>query len=628
MAGAGISGVASSALQAAYAQLQTTGHNIANVNTPGYTRQHVALQTAGGNYTGAGFIGRGVVVADVQRRSDQFLTDEVAISTAMNAADKARASELDRIQTLFADSELGIGAAYDDWQSSLADFVNEPANSSVRQAVLSRADTLVQRIHTLDSQLSSIHSTQNERLIESARNVSSQLDQLARLNQQIGRLAGSSSRPNDLYDQRDYLVQKINESMRVTSYVNMDGTATVLTTAGNVLIAGPEVAKVAVRGDPENPNRLQVVVRTQGNTIAMDAVTLGGGQLAGLLRARDEDLAAVRNSLGQLAAGLATAYNEQQSLGVDQNGNPGAALFSLGTPKYFGADTNSGTATLSLAIADGQQLQASDYSLLFDGTQYRLTRLSDGQQQTFASTPATVDGFSVAISGTPAAGDQFSLSVASEVVQGFRRVLNSGSGLAGAAGVTAQAGGTNAGDGRVQSFVINSNNANQNAPVSISFTSSTTFDVTGTGTGNPTGLTYAPGQTLSYNGWSLQLSGAPRAGDQFSVSPTTSTATDNRNVRAMLDLGNRGIVAGRTVNGAYASLVAEVGIRAQSADLTRTQSRALLENANAARAEAMGVNLDEEAAALLQYQQAYQAAAKLLATTQSLFESLLAATGR
>ena len=339
-------------------------------------------------------------------------------------------------------------------------------------------------------------------------------------------------------------------------------------------------------------------------------------------------MVAAKSALGQLAAGIAAGFNSQQALGVDLNGQPGAAMFGNGQPVVIASSANTSNATVGVSVSDASALMPSDYSLMFNGSQYTLTRTGDGTSRTLAALPATVDGFSISLSGTPAAGDVFTLKVASEMASDFKRTLVSPGGLAAAFGVTAQAGGSNAGDGRVQNFSVIASNANQNAPVSLTFTSPTTFSVTGTGTGNPTGVAFVPGQAISYNGWTLQLSGVPRTGDSFTVAPTTAVGSDNRNARALLEVGQSRLVNGQAVTDAYASLIADVGTRAQLAESSTAQSKRLLDNATSARVAESGVNLDEEAAHLLQYQQAYQASAKLMATAQTLFEALLAATAR
>ena len=235
-----------------------------------------------------------------------------------------------------------------------------------------------------------------------------------------------------------------------------------------------------------------------------------------------------------------------------------------------------------------------------------------------------VDGLTVSLgSGTPAAGDKFLVRAASSYVSGVRSMLTNPSRLATALPVTTVTGSANTGDLSASSLDISAIGANTSQPVSITFTGAGTFNVTGTGTGNPTGLTYSPGMTLSYNGWSLKLSGAPKAGDTMQVVATANPAGDNRNARAMQALGDASNVDGAKVIDRYADLVGEVGTRAQSAKATGDMSQRLYDDAESARTSVSGVNLDEEAARMLEYQQAYQAAAKVISTANQMFQSLL-----
>jgi flagellar hook-associated protein 1 FlgK len=195
--------------------------------------------------------------------------------------------------------------------------------------------------------------------------------------------------------------------------------------------------------------------------------------------------------------------------------------------------------------------------------------------------------------------------------------------LATALPVTTVPGSTNTGDVSASGLDISAIGANTSQPVSVTFTAAGTFNVTGTGTGNPTGLAYTSGMTISYNGWSMKLSGTPKVGDTMQVVATANPASDNRNARAMQSLGDTSNVDGAKVIDRYADLVGEVGTRAQSAKASGDMSQRLFDDSEGARTAVSGVNLDEEAARMLEYQQAYQAAAKVIATANQMFQSLL-----
>ena len=628
---AGLMNVGRSALMAAYAQLQTTGHNIANAATPGYSRQEVVVASAGADFSGAGYIGRGVDVADVRRRYDRFVDAEVAAGTAASSADGARAAQASRIEKLFSDPATGVGAAFDDLNLAMADVVNRPADAGARGVVLARADALASRLRGLDASLAEVGASIEGRIGQGVRTANDTLSRLASVNQQIAQSGGSTSQPNDLLDQRDALVVELNKSLKATATFAPDGTASVFAAGGQALVVGSRAAQLVTTPDPLDATRARVALKADaGAAIPMDASALGGGELAGLLRARDDDLSAVRGRVGQLAVAIAAAYNDQQRAGVDLNGAAGADLFATGRPSVASATTNQGGATFSVAVTDAAKVQPSDYRLAFDGTAFQVTRLADGAQVASFAPPAPgatvslpTQGLQLKLdAGSAAAGDRFEIRAASAFAGGMQRTLAAPAGLAAALSMAPQPGAANAGTLRVASFSAAASGA---APMKLQFTGPGTFDAPGA-TPPVTGATYTPGQPIQMGGWSMTLTGTPAAGDTIAVAANASPSTDNRNARAMADLSTRALAAGATIGEAYAATIADAGTRSQAAQAAQTMSDGLLTRATAARAEVAGVNLDEEAARLMQYQQAYQAAAKVLQTAQSMFDSLLQAT--
>ena len=538
--------IGSSALGAAYAQLQTTGQNIANANTPGYVRREVQLQEAGSNLGTGGFVGRGVDVSSVRRVYDEFLVRESVSGQAAWAQDRTRGTQLDRLDRLFADADTGIGAAVDELMGSMADVVNRPFDRSARAAVLARADGFAERARALDARLSELRDGTQSQMQTEVGKANGVLASLAAINRQIADLRGSGHAPNNLLDQRDRLLGELNGIVKANSVIAADGTVTVQSLRGEALVVGAKASRLSLVDDPTVPGRLGVtIVRDTGIPMRMEAADLGGGSLAGLMRFRDEDLEATRTRLGGLVTAFATALNAQQARGLDASGAAGQPLFALGT-----------------TLAELRALQSNP--------------------------------------------DR----------------------LATALPVSAESGAANAGDLKAAAVSIGAIGPNTAQTVTLSFTGPGTFDVSGTGTGNPSGLAFTPGMQVSYNGWTATLSGTPAAGDTLRIVATASASTDNRNARAMQALGDAPVVDGTTkVVDAYASLVGEVGTRTQSARAAGDMSKRLFDEAERSRTELSGVNLDEEAARLMQYQQAYQAAAKVIETANEMFRTLLQAAG-
>ncbi len=615
--------IGSSALNAASIQLQTTGQNIANASTPGYVRREAILQEAGNNGL-SGFIGQGVNVAQIQRVYDEFLVRESNANRSGAAQDTARSDGLNRLDNLFGDPETGMGAAYDSLVSSFADVTAHPADSSARSAVLAQVSAFASRAAQIDGQMQQLASSAHGQMSTEINKANDTLKSLAALNQRLGNAHASLSTPNNLYDERDKLLGDLNAVMRANATIGANGAVTVASSRGEPLVVGNNFAQLKLVSNELDASKLDVqVMRSNGTSVQLAPSELGG-KLAGLAQFADSDVGEARARLGQITAAVAISFNNRQALGIDASGTAGQALFGIGSPTVSPVAANTGNAQITAAITTGSALKASDYSISFDGTQYSLTRLSDSNVQTFASLPQVVDGLTVSLgSGTPAAGDKFLLRAASSYVSGVKSMLTNPSRLATALPVTTVPGSANTGDLSASGLDISAIGANTSQPVSISFTGTGTFNVTGTGTGNPTGLTYSPGMTLSYNGWSLKLSGAPKAGDTMQVVATVNPAGDNRNARAMQSLGDASNVDGAKVIDRYADLVGEVGTRAQSAKATGDMSQRLFDDAESARTSVSGVNLDEEAARMLEYQQAYQAAAKVIATANQMFQSLL-----
>ncbi len=541
---AGLIGIGQSGLSAAYAQLQTTGHNIANVNTPGYVRQEVLLESAGGSYTGAGFLGRGVNVADVTRRYDRFIASEVTTGTALAAGDSARAQALGQLDDLLADTQSGLGVAMDDLRSALADLVNQPAASTTRDVVLQRAEALAVQFRATSQRMAQLGVEADLRIADSVEAVNGRLDAIADLNRLIATAQATGKQPSDLLDQRDRLIDEVAGTLQVSRLEQADGSVSLFAASGQPLVAGGTASRLATRADPQDPARLQVVFEVSGNRIPADVGALGTGKLAGLMRFRDQDLASAQGRLGQLAAAVAGAYNSQQALGFDADGNAGAPLFGPMSVAATAAAGNVGDAALSVAVEDPAALRASDYRLSFEGSAYQLERLPDGGVTSLAALPASVDGLRIELaSGSMTIGDRITIRGASGFAAQMSLALTDGDGLA-------------------------------------------------------TGAT------------------------------NVDSATDNRNARALAALGDAPLVAGATFTDAFAALVADVGGRTAQAQAAAEGSGALLSHARAAFAAESGVNLDEEAARLLQYQQAYQAAARVIATANSMFDTVLSVVSR
>jgi flagellar hook-associated protein 1 FlgK len=365
----------------------------------------------------------------------------------------------------------------------------------------------------------------------------------------------------------------------------------------------------------------------------------GGGQIGGLLQFQDNELGAARNRLGQLVVGLASALNDQQSLGLDLQGQPGAALMKFSGPQAMAATRNNRDASggyiarVSLAITDARALKASDYRLEPDPSnagQYIVTRLADDQVFQPVHDGDVVDGFSITIGpNAPVVGESFTLKPVSAAAADLTVLMKNPRGLAAANPVLASVNPANTGTASIAALTINAAPANPYQALTINFTDDNgAYEILDAGNAVLATGSFSAGQPITYDGIALSLNGLPRLGDRLSIVPTPFPAASNGNALRFDSLASRALVDGQTVTDAYASAMADVGVRVQGAQAAADTSATVAARTHAELSAKVGVNLDEEAARLIQFQQAYQAAAKLLQTSQTLFDTLINTIGR
>lgn len=624
--------------------LETVGNNIANVNTPGYSRQSVIVQNVDGQFTGGGYYGNGVDITTVQRNYSDFLTKQAALMKSVASSDSARYDKLQQLESVFASGTNGLGASVSDLLNSFSDIVSAPSDLTARSVALTSADEMAARFQTAANQLYELRLGVSQQLQTNVTTINNLAAQIARANQEISRAMGSGHEPNDLLDQRDQLISELNKYIQTTSVPSSNGTVGVFVGGSQALVLGTTVSplEVAPTDFSGDPNQSQLMINVGATKYPINEAMLGGGEVAGLLRFKNEDLVNAGNLLGRMALAIGTRMNEQQALGLDLNGNPGSALFTLSAiPSGYPADSNTppGT-TLSIGVQTSPtgttQFVASDYEVNFtSGTAGSIVRLSDGTTTAFdfsVTNPVKIDGLDIQQSATPAtAGDRFLLKPFSTAAGSIATAFSSPRGLAMASPVTASIGAANTGTLTVADLTARSMPAP--AAVTLNFTSASTYTRSDTGA---TVHTYTPGQPIEYTypavaplaGWSLTLKGTPQPGDTYSVQPNAYPALNAGNAQSMLNLRDLAMFDGGPLTDGYAGLMAEIGIQVQSAKSASTVSSNIASSVEQQRTSVSGVNLDEEAAKMLQYQQAYQASGKMLQLAQNIFETLLQSLGR
>jgi flagellar hook-associated protein 1 FlgK len=639
------------ALQANQVALQTTGNNIANVNTPGYSRQTVVLQATQGQFTGSGYIGKGVDVQTIERNFSTFLTRQSALASSTSAADRTRSDKLTQLENIFSGGSTGLGAAINDMLNAFSDVASAPTDLTARTVVLTRVDETAARMRAASQSLDELQQGVTQELDQKVNAINSLAKSIASVNEQIARAQGSGQPANDLLDQRDQLVRDLNQYVQTTSIAADDGTVGIFIGGSQALVLGTTVSPVSLVKDDGtfgDTSKIKLAINRNGQVITLDENNLGGGEVSGLLRFQNTDLAEGRNLLGRLTLAVTASMNDQHKLGLDLDGNPGGNLF---TPTVFtnknvlAATANSGTASLTLSISDATKLAASDYEVTFtSATTGSITRRSDGVIVTFPQTPstapflATLDGLNISMpAGTPSAGDQFLIKPFSTSASNVSSVFSTPRSLAVASPVAGALGAANTGSLQLSSLMARSNPI-ATTPVTITFTGANSYTRSDEIPANTTTFTYTSGQVIEgtipatspLSEWSLVLQGTPKAGDTFTVAPQPAAYRNLNagNASAMMNLRDAKMFDGAALTDGYAGLIAQIGIRTQSANYAAQVSSSIASSLETARTSVSGVNLDEEAAKLLQYQQAYQASAKMIQIAQSIFDTLIQGMGR
>ncbi|MGE0583064.1 MAG: flagellar hook-associated protein FlgK [Steroidobacteraceae bacterium] len=610
--------------------LDTTGQNIANAATAGYSRQRVELATRPAQAYGNGWIGAGVQVNTVARVYDTFLAAQVRSSASSLGRYDTIATEAGRLDNVLGDSKTGLAAAFQDLVNAFQEVANDPSSVTSRQALLSQAGIFTDQLAGYDGRMRGFAAEVNTRLQSGAAEVSALADSLAKLNTQIVDAYGRTGQPpNDLLDQRDRLVDQLSSFVDVSVVAQQDGAANVYVGSGQPLVVGSTATRFTVAADPFDPTRLNVAIQGVGGPIDVSA-QVTGGSLGGLLEYRAQILDPARDALGKVAAGVVAVVNGQHTQGITLNGAMGKPFFTLGSPTVLAAAANGGNATVTATITDANALTGHDYILEFAGA-WQLRDTTSGATVALSGTgtaadPFTADGLSFVVGNTPVAGDKFRIEPTRDLVGGLGVAIHDPAAIAAASPVRTAVGSANTGTGTISPpTVTDATNAALRSGVTIEFTSATTYSVNGAGS-----FTYTPGAPITLNGWSARIDGAPATGDRFTIADNTSGSGDNSNLLAMIGALEAPSLGGGTTSIAEAStqLTARIGTQASQAQSNRDAFTVVHDQDVAAQQSVSGVNLDEEAANLIMLQQAYQAASQLIAVAQSMFDSLLAATRR
>ncbi len=642
---ADILSIGKSALAAAQVGLSTTGHNIANASTPGYSRQSVVQAAAQAQSSGSGYIGQGTEIASVTRAFNDILAKQVVSSQAASASSDIYASQLSNIDNMLSDASAGLNPAISDFFSSVSDLAANPSDIPSRQSMLSYAQSLVNRLQSTSSRLNEVRNDVNTELTASVSLVNTYAKQIASLNNSIETaISSNGNTPNDLMDQRDQLVTELSKQIKTTVVPQGQGSYNIYVGNGLPLVIGKSLMSLTTASSPTDPTRLEVAYQSSGKSTVLGASSLPGGAIGGLLQFRSESLDTVQNQVGQLALVLADTFNTQHKQGIDINGNAGGNLFNIATPVVSSNINNNlaSNAVVTSQIVDARAVTSSDYRLQYDPNSdpvnpFKITRLSDSTVQSFSALPQTVDGVSFNLSsGSFTQSDDFVIRPTRNVATTISLAITDAKKLAiGSTTLSSVANTTNIGTASISTPPAGSTltgtlglTYSSGMPGTLALAPSTqpvTVTVAGVPTVFPPGspITYTSGATISVGGMSFSITGTPTNGDKFTIS--ASGPSDNRNGLLLAGLQTQGTLNNSTTSysTAFAEMVNGVGNKTRELKITSAAESKVLEQATTAMQSESGVNLDEEATNLLRYQQAYQAAGKMMQIASQLFDTLL-----
>ena len=586
------------------------------------------MQTSGYQTLGGNYYGKGVEIGTVSRTHSAYLTRESQLATSVAAADSERFSRMQQLEGLFPIGEDGLGAAINNMLNAWSDVASSPTNLSARVVVLARAEDLSARLRDTAGEIDSLAYSGRMQLDSSVTSINRLAQDIAKVNQRIIENQGTTGEPNDLLDQRDALLGELSQYVQISTVSADDGSTSVFVAGSQPLVLGQRANSLTTVRDSIDTSRLHIGFVQGGTTQALDDASVGG-QLGGLLSFLGQDLPQMQNLLGRMALALNTEMNTQHRLGVDLKGNAGADFFVPAAPSAgMPGGANTGSAELAATVSDATALKASDYEVRFDALGVNVVRLSDGVSTAFTSLPAELDGLRFDVTaGAANPGDSFRVRPFADAARNMQVAVGAPDRLASASPVQVTPGANNAGGMSIEGLYAVSPSVYPITDVTLEFQADGSFT---TSADPSTVYTYTPGKAIEINGWSLTLRGSPAAGDSFTIGAALpgSTPQNGGNAKAVLALRDQATFDGVSMADGYSSLLSVLGTQVQGAKFATGYSSQVADSAENARAAVAGVNLDEEAARLLQFQQSYQAAAKFLQVAQSTFDTLLQTVGR
>lgn len=674
---AGLIGIGLTGILSHQAALNTTGNNITNANTPGYSRQEVLFETQEGQRTGAGTIGSGVNVADIRRLANEYLVQQVREDSTLFGEQEALNSELSRLDNLLGGETTGLSTALNNFFASLQNAAEDPTSLPQRQLVLSEAQQVINRFQALNQEFIQQRESIKTQMQQGIKDANTLLKSIAELNLAISESPGiaQGQMPNELLDKRDEKLRQLSELVNIKVSPADGSQVNVSLSNGLSLVVGSDAATLGTRENAEDPTRLEFTLSNGGRTLNIDE-QISGGKLGGLLRFDTEGLKPAFDELGRIAIALSDTMNQQHEIGMDLEGDLGGRFFtdinSLEAQRSRvvanGNNALASSGQLAVEITDSAALPAGRWTLQFsgDGRNFELIDQASGKTVNQGRLPDPVQseismpGFNIRVEGgTFNAGDKFLIQPSRNAAESIGLVVSREEDLAFASPIRATASDDNIGTGKIDqgkmldvrnpftnSLLPGFQNSGElaNGPLMVEFArdpvsndlifsvtdSSTPSQVVATGTYDPQQINtlFEEDPAVAgalYQGFQFRMTGEPAVGDTFTIEYNSNGVSDNRNAELLAALGTANTLNGGSQSFAegYAGLVEDIGVKTRQSQLDVDAGRTLLEQSTNQRESVSGVNLDEEAGRLIQYQAAYNASAQVMSVAQDLFNTLL-----
>lgn len=613
----------SSAIRSYQTAIEVIGDNIANASTEGYSRREAVLRAGpvlnNGNplYRDLG-LGSGVEVGSIRRAYDMFRTAQARTAGGDFARLEARQAWLSDLQASLGRSEISLGVQLTRFFNAAEDLASSPTATAVRSRFLETADSVAQRFRGMASEFDSVRAGLGAAVTDEVNQINAITRALADVNLQLTRAPGGTPQAAALADQRDSLLDKLASRVGVSITERAKGTIEVRLGGDNgpLLVDGATSTSLGV--DSSNGS-LSIVYNP--DHAPRPVRLLPSGSLSGLLEASDR-LEKTAAEVDLLADEFVAAVNAKHALGVDLNGQAGERMFDNVTLVTTMSRTSSGRATVDVTLTDSSALAASRYQLSYDGTtsSWTLSR-EDGSASVSGGPTLTLDGMTIEVGGAPLDGDSYSIAPRTGAAGVQLRLIDPEK-IAAAAPWLADHAIGNSGSARIE---VMANDAAVALPpldkYVVRIIEPGMFELVDPATDSVVvpAQAYTDGALIDGYGFSFRLSAGASAGDSFTIERTPPGTSDNANIRALIDL--RLPTEGGFEQG-YDRIVTSVATALSETKSLADATKVVRDQAVAARDAISGVNLDEEAADLIRYQQAYQAASKVIATARALFDTI------